>query len=91
VHRAVKTAEPIEMPFGSWAPVGSANHVLDGCPDPNARGAILGERTFPSKTHFRELCPLGCGLGWVLLRNHVLRGGAHWRNMANTIEPSMFE
>jgi len=25
-----KTAEPIEMPFELWAPVGSRNHVLDG-------------------------------------------------------------
>jgi len=23
-------------------------------------------------------------------RNHVLHGGAHWRHLANTIEPSMF-
>jgi len=28
-----KSAEPIEMPFGSWARVGSRNHVLDGAPD----------------------------------------------------------
>ena len=25
-----KTAEPIEMPFGLWARVGSGNRVLDG-------------------------------------------------------------
>jgi len=29
-----KTAEPIEMPFGTWARVGPWNHVLDGGPDP---------------------------------------------------------
>ena len=25
-----KTAEPIEMPFGLWAPIGIGNDVLDG-------------------------------------------------------------
>jgi len=25
-----KTAEPIEMPFGVWTPVGPRKHVLDG-------------------------------------------------------------
>ena len=25
-----KTAEPIEMPFGLWAWIGTRNHVLDG-------------------------------------------------------------
>jgi len=27
-----KTAEPIEMPYGLWAQVGSRNHILDGGP-----------------------------------------------------------
>jgi len=40
-----KTAQPIEMPFGLWTPVGP--------------------------------------------RKHVLGGGAHWRHIANTTEPSM--
>jgi len=26
---------------------------------------------------------------WVGLRKHALNGGAHWRHMANKIEPSM--
>jgi len=26
---------------------------------------------------------------WVGPRKHVLDGGAHWRHMVNTIEPSM--
>jgi len=30
VHRAVKTAEPIEMPFGIWTRVGPRKHVLGG-------------------------------------------------------------
>jgi len=29
-----KTAEPITMPFGTWARVDPNNHVLDGGPDP---------------------------------------------------------
>jgi len=28
----VKTAEPVEMPFGLWARKGPRNHVLDGRP-----------------------------------------------------------
>jgi len=27
-----KTAKPIEMPFGLWAPICPRNHVLDGDP-----------------------------------------------------------
>jgi len=42
VSRA-KTAEPIEMPFGLWISVGLRNHVLDGCPDPNAKGQFWRE------------------------------------------------
>ena len=38
-----KTAEPIEMPFGLWIPVGLRNHVLDGCSDPNAKGQFWRE------------------------------------------------
>ena len=39
-----KTAEPIEVPFGMWTPVGPRNHVLDGGPDPLWEGAILKGR-----------------------------------------------
>ena len=37
-----KNAEPIEIPFGLWAPMGPKNHVLDGGPDPHSpwEGAI---------------------------------------------------
>jgi len=27
-----KTAAPMKMPFGLWAPMGPRNHVLDGSP-----------------------------------------------------------
>ena len=30
VSCAKRTAEPIQMPFGMWIPVGPRNHVLDG-------------------------------------------------------------
>ena len=36
-------AEPTEMPFGLWAPMGSRNRALHGGPDPPWEGAILGE------------------------------------------------
>ena len=34
-------AEPIEIPFGLWTPVGPRNHVLDGVQIPLWEGAIL--------------------------------------------------
>ena len=40
----VKTAEPIEMPFGLWARVGSGNYVLNGAPDLHMGGAIIRRR-----------------------------------------------
>jgi len=43
-----KTAEPIEMPFGTWTRVGSRNPVLDGGPDPHTRrGNFEGEKGRP--------------------------------------------
>jgi len=33
-----KAAERIEMPFGLWTRVRPGNHVLDGGPDPHAKG-----------------------------------------------------
>ena len=38
-----------------------------------------------------ELIEMPFGLWtWVSPRKHVLHGAAHWRHLANTIEPSMF-
>jgi len=37
-----KTAEPTEMLFGMWAPVGPSNHVLDRGLDPQGKGQFLG-------------------------------------------------
>ena len=37
-----ETAEPIEMPFGSWTRVGSGNNILDWGPDPTREEAVLG-------------------------------------------------
>jgi len=33
-----KTAEPIELPFGIWARVGSSNDALDGVQIPHGKG-----------------------------------------------------
>ena len=42
----LKTAGPIEMPFGVWGGVGPSNHVLDGRPDPTPRETgMLGHST----------------------------------------------
>jgi len=43
----VQTAEPIEMPFGLWTLVRPMKHMLDGGPDPPAKGQFSGERTCP--------------------------------------------
>jgi len=50
VESTAKTAESIDMPFGTWSQVGPGNHVSDGS---------------------------------------RIRWGAHWRHLANTIEPSV--
>jgi len=35
----------------------------------------------------RSRCRLGCGLGWI--QGTMYSIGSHWRNLANTTEPSM--
>jgi len=42
---AAKTAEPIEIPFGLWAHMGSRNYVLDGVQIPMGRGNFLERGT----------------------------------------------
>ena len=80
-----KTAEPIEMPFGSRTRVGPGNHVLDGSPDPPIEGAIFcgkghlfvkyrdALRSSVQKRLNRSRCCLGYGLGWA--QGIVLDGG----------------
>ena len=42
-----KTAEPIETPFGAQTRVGTRNHVLDGCTEPQGKGQFFwGEASF---------------------------------------------
>jgi len=36
-------AEPIEMPFGLWAPMGPKNRVLRGGSDPHGKGQFWGK------------------------------------------------
>ena len=45
--------EPIEMPSGLWARVGSRHHVLDRGPYPPWEGAILRERAAHCKVQGR--------------------------------------
>jgi len=71
----VKTAEPIEMPFGLRTPVGIGNHVLHGGPDAPWEGTILMVKGRPIVKYRdtlrssvqqrlnRSRCRLGCGLG----------------------------
>jgi len=47
VVSCAKTAEPIEMPFGLWARVGSKNHVLDGVQIPLCKGTIFRGEGIP--------------------------------------------
>ena len=73
MHRAVKTAKQIEMPFGLLSRVDSKNHVLDGGPEK----AIFRGRTCPgmpddtllqlhgAKTTEPIEMPFGCGLRWA--------------------------
>ena len=39
----IKTAEPIEMPFGLRTRVGPGNHALDGVQIPHEKGNFEGE------------------------------------------------
>ena len=43
----------------------------------------------PARTAEPIDMPFGLWTPWAQLRKHVLDGGTHWRNLANTIEPSM--
>jgi len=68
----VKTAEPIEMPFGLRTWVGPRNHVLDEIQIPRQKGAILRGvahchtvRSSLQKWLKQSRCCVGCGLGWA--------------------------
>jgi len=37
---AAKTADPIEVPFGIWTPVGPRNHILRGVQTPVGIGSF---------------------------------------------------
>ena len=58
-----KTAEPIEIPFGMWAPAGPHNHVLDGGSDPprdrgNLGMGICGRARACPRSAFSRRCGL---------------------------------
>jgi len=88
-----KTAEPIEMPFGSKTRVDPKNHALDGVHIPHGNRQFLQGKgrtivkyrdTLRSSVHKwlnRSRCSLGCGLGWA--QGIVLDGGPEvLRNVA---------
>ena len=93
-----KTAEPIKMPLGLRTWVGPRNRVLDGCPNHPQEGAILtgmhiakymGTLPWPvqKRISWLRICHLGFGLR--MDQESIIRWGAQWSNIANTIEPSM--
>ena len=88
-----KTAEPIDMSFVMWTRVGPRNHALHGVQISTCEGEILRAKRGRPRTRpnmsvdilkatqqgaepVRCGCRLGC-TGWE----------AHWRHLANTIEP----
>ena len=96
----VKMAEPINMPFGLQAQMNSRNHVLDGVQVPSSwEGAVL--RAEGHAQTFQQQCAMSCAKmaepiempcgiwTWVSPSRHLLGEGAHWRHLANTIEPSV--
>jgi len=86
-----------------WVVDSSGNHVLDGgSRSPNAKGQFWAGKGRPigkyrdslpwavQKRLNRSRCRLGYGLGWLgPIKEACVRRGAHWRNLANAIEPSM--
>ena len=52
----VKTADPIEMPFGMLSRVGSRKHVLDGVRISHAEGQFCGGKGRPIVT-YRDSVP----------------------------------
>jgi len=72
-----KTAEAIEMPFGSRTLVCPGNHALDRGPDPPCEETILRGKGHPIVKYTNTLwssvqkwlnlsrCRLGCGIGWA--------------------------
>ena len=81
-----------------WTRVSPRNYVLERGPDTQCDGADLnGKRAAIVKLAVcRDLCekavPIEMLFGmWTGVgpRKQALDGGSHWRNLANTTEPSM--
>ena len=51
IVRPAKVAEPTEMLFGKWTPVGPINHMLHGGPDPVNRIGILTAKDIPDMSN----------------------------------------
>jgi len=91
-----KTAEPMEIPFGIWTRVGPRNHVLDGGPDPHTlmddferqRGRTTTCLDMSGGRYTQSYSP-GAALVRCRCRLVCSRWVAHWRSLANTIEPCL--
>jgi len=66
-------AEPIDMQFGLRTLIGQRKHVLDGDPDPHAKGQVLGKGHAQS----RELCKK-----WLNQLRYCLDYGLRWLKKA---------
>ena len=53
--RRAETAEPIEMPFGVWTPVGPEKHVRWGFGSPKTKGQFLGAKCYFLLAFYRFL------------------------------------
>jgi len=60
----VKTAEPIDMPFGMWTRV-PGNHILDGVKNPFYEGAILRGKWSGPLESMGTVCHKLCKSGWT--------------------------
>ena len=84
----------MKMPFGLWAQMGLRNRVLDGVQIPRGKGQFWGK----GAAEMAELIDLPFGL-WTRMgrRKHkfnrwrqcAIPFWAHWRNLTNTVEPSI--
>ena len=79
--------------------MGSKNYFLDGVQVPDTKGFEGGGAAHCKAYRLSAVCcakmavPIEIVFGMLNLvcpGNHVLDGGAHWRYLANTSEPSVF-
>ena len=88
-----KVTEPIVMPFGMLTRVGLRNHVLDKRPDPHTRSSNFEGEKGPTQDmpdgQYTQSDSAGGSTSTVRMPTGYTRRRAHWRQLANTIEPCM--